>query len=289
VSGTFELVPRGPFSLLEAAGFGFGPRDPEADGVMRLAFARDDFAGHAGVVLTQDAGGAVRGEVHGDGDPDAVAAQVARVLSLDADGEQWAAVGERDPVIGRLQAEFPGLRPVLFHSPYEAAAWSVISARRGRAQGNAVRARIAADLGETFTLAGRDLAAFPTPERLLAVEPGPGLPAQRVERLRAVAEAALAGLLEPARLAAMDPDDAMAAMRELPGIGPFYAALIVVRAVGVTDVLAVAEERSRAAAARLYGHEAPLDEAGLVALAEAWRPFRTWATVLLRVAYDRGA
>ena len=51
-------------------------------------------------------------------------------------------VGERDPVIGALQRAHPGQRPVLFHSPYEAAAWSVISARRPAAQGAKVRAAL---------------------------------------------------------------------------------------------------------------------------------------------------
>jgi DNA-3-methyladenine glycosylase II len=40
--------------------------------------------------------------------------QVARVLSLDYDGAEFLRVGERDPVIGRLQAAAPGLRPPLF-------------------------------------------------------------------------------------------------------------------------------------------------------------------------------
>jgi DNA-3-methyladenine glycosylase II len=287
VTTAVELTPRGPFSLAEAAAFGFGPRDPEEGGAMRLAFARDDLEGHAGVVVRQAADGDVRLELHGDGDPSAVARQVARVLSLDQDGEAWLEVGRRDPVIGGLQARFPGLRPVLFHSPYEAAAWSVISARRGRAQGNATRRRVAEALGATFELAGRELHAFPVPERLLEVRPDGGLTAERVDRLHGVARAALVGDLDPGRLAAMDPTEAMAAVQELKGLGPFYSALVVVRAVGLTDVLPVEEKRSRAAAAAAYGLDAPPDEAGYAELAEAWRPFRTWATVLLRVAYDR--
>jgi DNA-3-methyladenine glycosylase II len=287
VTTAVELSPRGPFSLAEAIGFGFGPREPEEGGAMRLAFARDDLEGHAGVVIRQDAGGTVRLEVHGDGDPSAVARQVARILSLDHDGEAWLEVGRRDPVMGGLQERFPGLRPVLFHSPYEAAAWSVISARRGRAQGNATRRRVAEALGESFELAGRDLPAFPVPERLLEVEPDAGLTAERVDRLHGVARAALVGDLDPARLAAMEPAEAMEAVQALKGLGPFYAALVVVRAVGLTDVLPVEEKRSRAAAALAYGLDAPPDEVGYAELAEAWRPFRTWATVLLRVAYDR--
>jgi DNA-3-methyladenine glycosylase II len=64
----------------------------------------------------------VVGEVFGDADPEAVRDQVARILSLDVDGSGFPAVGRRDPVVGGLQARWPGLRPVGFFSPYEAAA-----------------------------------------------------------------------------------------------------------------------------------------------------------------------
>jgi DNA-3-methyladenine glycosylase II len=51
-----------------------------------------------------------------------------------------------DPIVNELERPSGYLRPVLLHSPHEAAAWSVISARTGHAQ--AVRLRDA--LGETF-------------------------------------------------------------------------------------------------------------------------------------------
>ncbi len=287
---TLILHPRGPFSLEAAAGFGFGPntgRPKPEGGIMRLAFPVDGFGAHAGVVLRQDAEGVVHGEVYRARDVEAVERQVARILSLDHDGEAWAAVGERDPVIGRLQAAHPGLRPVLFHSPYEGAAWSIISARRPARQAAEVRRRLSVALGAEFELAGEPLAAFPLPERLLEVEPMPGLPEEKCERLRGVARATLERRLDPERLQAMEPEEAMADLQSLKGIGPFYAGLVVIRATGLTDVLPAEEPRSLRAAAHFYGLDGPPDSAAFTALAEPWRPFRTWAVVLLRVAGDR--
>src|SRR4051812_38186405 len=162
---------------------------------MRLAFVVDGLETHAGVVLTQDADdGSVRGVVHGDADAGAVATQVARVLSLDHSGVAFAEAGERDPVLGALQQRHRGLRPVLFHSPYEAAAWAIISHRRPARQAAGTRDAIAAELGATFELEGGDpLHAFPTPRRLLDVRPGPGLPQLKVDRLHALARAAQDG------------------------------------------------------------------------------------------------
>lgn len=283
--GAFDLHPRGPFDLAAAAAFAFGPTEGEqrpARPSMALAFCVDGFEELAAVALTQDADGVVHGQVEGADDLEAVRRQVARVLSLDHDGEAWLAVGARDPVIGRLQAPNPGKRPVLFHSPYEAAAWSVISARRPAAQGATVRDAIAERLGRVFEVDGERLGAFPTPSRLLEVEPMPGLPEVKVERLQAVARAALAGELDPARLVAMDVEAALEHVQRLPGIGPFYATLIVVRATGHADALATAEPRVREAAGHFYGLGGPATVEQLTALAAAWRPFRTWATVLLR-------
>ncbi len=287
-----ELVtvdPGGPFSLELARGFGFGPRsgDAAAGEPLRFAFPLDDLSAHGAALVRQaEADGPVDvAVVAGEADP--VARQVSRILSLDRPGAEWAAVGRRDEVIGRLQREHHYLRPVLFHSPYEAAAWAVISQRRHPNQARAVRSRLARELGEVFELAGEEVESFPLPAQLCQLEDFEGLDPRRVERLHAVGEAALDGKLGAERLRAMDPDQAIADVQELPGIGPFYAMLIVVRAAGLTDALASEEPIVRAYVGHFYGlGEAPSAER-LGEIAENWRPYRTWATVLIRYAGDR--
>jgi DNA-3-methyladenine glycosylase II len=282
MSETSTIVPRGPFSLARAATFGFGPRTPEPfDGALRLAFAADGSFAPAGVVLREGPAG-IDISVEGEAEAGAVERQVARILSLDHDGEAWPEVGRRDPTLGELQRRHDGLRPVLFHSPYEAAAWAILSARRRRAQALTLRARLSERLGTRFELAGRELDAFPPPERLLE-DPLEGLPGMAAARLRGVAEAALSGRLEAEALRALGPDGAIEQLLELPGIGPFYAWLVAVRAVGFRDVLASSEPRLLDAVALVYGLEAPPDEQAFERLAEPWRPYRTWAGVLVRV------
>jgi DNA-3-methyladenine glycosylase II len=286
---TLTITPDGEFSLAAAASFGFGPNTgrPRPDGdAMSLAFVADDFAHHAAAALTQDANGVVHAELSGDADPRLVEAQVRRILSLDHSGLEWAEVGTRDAVIGRLQGEHRGLRPVLFHSPYEAAAWSILSQRRHRSQATVVRTRLSKAHGRSFTLPGGEIAAFPLPEALLRVESFPGLEPQRIDRLHEVARAALNGLLEPSRLLAMDPPDAIADLRRLPGIGPLYAGLILLRSTGATDILTLGEPHLPAYVAHFYGLPRAADTAELERIAEAWRPFRTWTSVLIRVAGD---
>ncbi len=267
---------------------GFGHRDERAfDGVMRLAFCLDtDLEQQVGVELRQ-ADGRLDLVVHGEGDLDAVTRQVARVVSADHDGVEFARVCAADLVLARLHAVAPGFRPALFHSPYEACVWSVLSARRQRRQAIGLRRRLCEQHGMAFELAGQTLHALPTPRTLARLDHVKSLQDVAVPRLHAIAEAATGGRLDVDRLTAMPPEDAMTDLQELPGIGPFYSALVVVRACGLTDVLPTEERQSRQAVRGLYDLDHEPDDSELTAIAEAWRPFRTWATVILRALSPR--
>jgi DNA-3-methyladenine glycosylase II len=209
------------------------------------------------VVLRQE-DTVVTGTVEADNEARAIE-QAARIVSLDHDGTGYAEID--DPIAQELQQASGYLRPVLFHSPYEAAAWSVISARTGHAQ--AVKLRDA--LGDTF----------PKPGELLQLEQLAGLPQNKIPRLHGIARAALEGELDREPLLALDPNDAYTRLQELPGIGPFYAGLILIRAVGTTDVAPKGEPRLEQAVQARYGR--PLED-----VSDGWRPFRTWISVLMR-------
>jgi DNA-3-methyladenine glycosylase II len=300
---TAELTVTGEFSLRAAAGFGFGPTEggaPGFDGRMRLAYPVDGGRGYAGAILTQerelDGPVSVRLQLDAGADPDTLAAtrdaalaQVARIVSLDHDGAGFLRVGAADPVLGALQAAHPGQRPVLFHSTYEAAAWAIVSARRPAAQAARVRTALGEQLGSSFELDGRVLHAFPQPDRLLELDAFPGLNDVKVARLRGVAEAALAGELDAAALHAIGPERSYEQVQRLPGIGPFYAGLLVLRAAGFADaMLPMAEPKLLAHASRFYGLDGEPTLQWLTGLADRWRPYRTWAAVLIRLAGDRG-
>jgi len=61
----------------------------------------------------------------------------------------------------------------------------------------------------------------------------------------------------------------------------------VIRACGATDVLPVDEPKSRAAMQDLYGWDHQLSSSEFEAFAERWRPFRTWAAVVVRALSGR--
>ncbi|SFP31974.1 DNA-3-methyladenine glycosylase II [Amycolatopsis arida] len=284
-----DVTARGPFDLAASAGFldDVPPpaRDPAVDG-LALAFPVDGRWVPAGVLVRQRAPGPVRIEVSAP--PDVVPAatvQAGRILSLDVDGGDFAAVAEADPVLDGLYRRWPGMRPVLFASPYEAACWAIMANRMGGGYATAVKQRIARRHGPRVRVGTAVLCAFPAPGVLAEVDGVAGLPERKVEWLRAIALAARSGELDAERLRGMEAEEALWRLRQLPGVGPHSAQLVLGRGAGHPDVFPRDDWRLRVAMARRYG-VGPADVPALERLAERWRPYRGWAAHLVRLADD---
>lgn len=278
---TFTTRPQGPFELAhQNEFFGGWPTTADGSGIV-MTFPVEGWQSSACVTLHRDADGAIHGEVVGD-DPERAWHQALATLSLDVDATAWPDVGDRDPRIGTLQAEYRHLRPVLFHSPWEAAAGFVIGHRISITQRRNLMERMAVQLGDEIIDDGATRHAFPRPQVLATLEQFPGISDVKVERLRAVAAAATAGTLDRSHLREVPVEQAQAELLALPGIGPFFAQGILFRGAGLVD--RVTEDAMTLEALRqVYGlDELPTVEA-LHAHAEAWRPFSMWAVVLMHI------
>jgi DNA-3-methyladenine glycosylase II len=287
--GTFVLAARGPFSLTASIRFleGFTPATYTGAGQsLEMAFPVEGTWQTAGGRVHEHPGGVecavVSPSAPGRELLTAVRAQVARILSLDVDGSGFPAVGERDPVIAGLQRRYPGLRPVGFWSPYEAAAWAIIGQRIRIRQAAAIKAGISGQLGEPVPFGGHVVHAFPAPQRLVSLGGFPGLSGRKPEWLRSIAAAALDGRLDAARLRALPPEQALAQLGQLPGIGDFSAELVLLRGAGAPDEIPGHEPRLARAVALAYDLPQPPSAQELDRISGNWRPYRTWATVLLR-------
>ena len=274
----FRLRAQGGFSLRAAADFAVafpGTQASSEDDHLRFAWAVDDDWRTVAVEVHETPTG-----VSGSLDPEpegslarAARRDVERILSLDVDGRAFAALGEGDDVLAGLLRRHGALRPVLFFTPYEAAAWAIIGHRIRMTQAATIMRRLAEELGER--------GAFPAPARLIELSaPQPGMTEQKVEQLRTLAAAALDGRLGRDRLRGMEPDEAIEDLQDLPGIGPFSAELILIRGVGAPDALPHHEPRLLRAARDVYGLP---DDADVAPVAEAWRPYRSWVSLLLRL------
>jgi DNA-3-methyladenine glycosylase II len=274
---TITLHARGPFSLTAAATFieGFpgtqAERPPEA---LRYAWAVDGDWRTVQATVRQDTN-AVHAELTGQ-PPTQLTRRAARdleqMLCLDVDATDFAALGRQDQVIGALQRRFPGLRPVLFYTPYEAAAWTIISQRIRMMQAATIKARLADQLG--------DHGAFPAPARLAQLAaPQRGLTPRKIDQLHSLAAAAQDGALSRQQLRAMTYEDGLRHLRQFPGIGPFSAELILIRGVGHPDALPDHDTRLNQAIRFAYN---TTNDAAIGLITDTWRPYRAWVALLLR-------
>ncbi|WP_433604509.1 DNA-3-methyladenine glycosylase family protein [Dactylosporangium sp. CA-139114] len=175
---------------------------------------------------------------------------------------------------------------MLFHSPYEAACAFVIGHRIRVTRQRAIRARIAREHGPAIEAGGRVVHAFPAPQVLRGLAELPGVDAEKVARLHGIADAALDGRLDRARLRAMPLAEAYADVKRLRGIGDFFATGIVLRGAGRADAVP-AEGFTRSGIRRLYGLSHEPTDAEMLRIAEPWRPYRMWCSVLVHASERR--
>jgi DNA-3-methyladenine glycosylase II len=280
----YTFRPHGPFDLAsQNEYFGGWPTLAGNSSAIVIALPVEGWQTSAAVVASQDTEEQLNLEVFGArAHEEKAVEQALAALSLDIDGRAWPEVGKRDEHMAGLQSKYNFLRPVLFNSPYEAAASFIIGHRISMKQGRAIRARMAEELGTKIEVRGEAFAAFPGPERLLTLSEFRGLNSTKIERLHGVARAALAGSLDRARLRDLPVEEALQELRRIDGIGPFFASGILNRGAGVVDDI-TDDDLTKHAALVAYELPEPPSQADVLRIAENWKPYRMWAEVLLHV------
>jgi AraC family transcriptional regulator of adaptative response / DNA-3-methyladenine glycosylase II len=203
-------------------------------------------------------------------DADEAAQRCRAMLDLDKDPAAVLAVLGDDPLIGELARAAPGRRVPGTVDGAELAARTVLGQQVSVAGAATVAGRLAARFGEPLPVPiGAVTRLFPSPAALAAANPEE-LPMPR-SRARALVALAAADIdLQPGA----DPDAAEAALLALPGIGPWTAAYVRLRALGDRDAFPAADLGLRRALERLGVDGRP---AAAAALAERWRPWRAYA------------
>jgi AraC family transcriptional regulator of adaptative response / DNA-3-methyladenine glycosylase II len=196
------------------------------------------------------------------------------IFDLDTDPGMIADWLLPDPVLGPLVQARTGLRVPGCADGCELAVRTVLGRRLSPAAARALGGRLVARFGEPFNTGDGCLThLFPTPEALVEAELETiGLTGRRAATVRALARAAYAEGLVLDRGA--DREQCVAALLALPGIGPWTAGYIAMRALGDPDVFPHNDVGLRTAA---RGIGIP----GLPAYAQRWRPWRSYAAMQL--------
>lgn len=225
------------------------------------------------------------------------AAQAARLLSitgrlrrmfdLDADPDAIGAVLSQDTRLAPLLAKCPGLRIPSGWDGFEIAVRAILGQQVSVAAARTFAARIAQRFGEALASAAAAHGLshlFPGPARLADADLARiGLARARADAVRGVARAVLEGRVD--FNAERTLEDFAARWTALPGIGPWTAHYIALRALGhpdafpADDLVLQKAVPDKPAPAKAGGSR--MGAAALTTRAEGWRPWRAYAVLQL--------
>jgi len=204
-------------------------------------------------------------------DTAAAVERVRRLLDADCDPIAVSDAFGGDPVIGPLVRATPGLRVPGHVDGPEVAVRAVLGQQVSVAGARTIAGRIVAAYGRPLTQPEDGLThLFPDAATLAGIDPGDlPMPRARGRALTGLCDALADGSVALDR--GPDRDDVRRRLLALPGIGPWTADYVALRALGHPDVFLPTDVGVRQALARAG---ADLDD-------QAWRPWRSYALVHL--------
>jgi AraC family transcriptional regulator, regulatory protein of adaptative response / DNA-3-methyladenine glycosylase II len=205
-----------------------------------------------------------------------VVGRVRRMFDLDADPQAIASAFGADPLLASLVAARPGLRLPGAWDGFEAAVRAVLGQQVSVAAARTLATRLVLKHGHAVDGVDGLHCLFPTPAQLMTAElESLGVTRARAATIRAIAAALVAQEVD---FAIDTPLDAFVARwTALPGIGPWTAHYIALRALSHPDAFPAEDLVLR----RVAGDGAPLTARALLARAEGWRPWRGYAVIHL--------
>jgi AraC family transcriptional regulator of adaptative response / DNA-3-methyladenine glycosylase II len=200
-----------------------------------------------------------------------------RLFDLRADPAQIEAHLRHDTRLAEaLDRGGPGLRVPGAWDRFETGVRAILGQQVSVSGATATAGKLVRLFGTALPVEGGETLRwqFPSPEWLAEVDLAAAglIPRQRAQAVRVFAQAVASGSLRLETPASLD--ELVDCLDALPGIGPWTAHYMALRAFGEPDAFPAGDLGLRKALGEL-------SEAEVIAQAEAWRPWRAYATLLL--------
>lgn len=200
-----------------------------------------------------------------------------RMFDLDARPDQIAAPLRADPALSQLTKRYPGARLPGAMFGFEAAARAIIGQRISVAAATTIAGRFTCKFGERLQTPFAELTCIaPTCQQIADAKPG-DIAGLGLTKVRARSLIALAKYWSERRLddvGVLDPENFMEEIQEVPGIGPWTANYIAMRALSWPDAFPAGD----LVLCRAAGSISPKE---LESMSQGWRPWRAYAAILL--------
>lgn len=282
---TLHAAYRPPFDWPEMLGWLSARLTKGVDAVVGGAYLRTVRIGnHTGWVRISDdpAAYALRVEISGGLVPvlPSVMRRVRALLDLDADPAGMCAFFEDDELLGPVIGKFPGIRLPGAWDVFETAVRTIAGQQVSVAAAGTISGRLAERFGGEIETPHPALTRLPVVAEALAGAEvsevcAAGIPGNRARALIGIARHALVGGLDfpPG----MSHETISAELIRLPGIGPWTAGYLALRALRFPDAFPAGDLGLRKA----IGKGTAISEKAAEAASLRWRPWRAYAAALL--------
>jgi AraC family transcriptional regulator of adaptative response / DNA-3-methyladenine glycosylase II len=206
-----------------------------------------------------------------------IAARARRIFDLDAEPTAIAAAFAGDPVLGPRLAQAGGVRVPGAFDGFELGVRAILGQQVSVKGATTLAGRVVKRCGEALAQPdGAITHYFPTAQALAEGDlSGLGLTGGRISALKNFALAVADGKVSFSPAASLE--EKVEELCAVPGIGPWTAHYIALRAVGEPDAFPAADLGLRKAA----GNGEPISTREMEEMSQSWRPWRGYAALLL--------
>jgi len=183
---------------------------------------------------------------------------VARMLGTDVALRDWNARVQAVKWLSELARELRGLHPPQYPTLWEAATHAIIFQQISIYAAAAIMQRMIERFGERAPGAEAPLYLFPSPAKIANASVdnlrAAGLSAHKVTALHSAAESVASGALTAAEIAGLSSAQAIVRLSAFRGLGPWSAAVILLRGLGRLDVFPLKDSGVAASVRLLSGN-----------------------------------
>lgn len=215
-------------------------------------------------------------------------ALIARMLGPEVDLSPWYRRVRAVPWLHALSDRLAGVKPPRYPSLWEALCHSIVFQQISIHAAAAIMRRTIERYSQPVAIDDRELRPFPTPQTLLTATPddlrATGLSVNKVAAIQSVAAAMLAQEITEEHIAALPSPQAIERLSTLRGIGPWSAAVVLLRGFGRLDIFPM-KDSGVAASLRLLSGNQDVSAEGVLAELGPMRGMLYFHLLLGRLAH----
>lgn len=216
---------------------------------------------------------------------------VQRMLGTDVDLAPWYRAVKRVPWLERFEKTVRGVKPPRYPTMWEALCHSIVFQQISIHAAGAIMRRTVEAIGTPVRNGDLVLYPFPDPRAFAKASEATlrtaGLSVNKVAALQAVAHALMDGAFNEAAVERMDVPQAVAELSKLRGIGPWSAAVVLLRGLGRLEVFPLKDSGVAASLRLLQGNQDDIKVESLLATLGPQRGMLYFHLLLGRIVSKR--